>query len=578
MITGQKDKGFFEWSRWYSHPSTLSILISLVLIGFSFYSSRLGLPWSDEASDILPSYKFLLGQIPFVDEFNILQLSNILTYPVFKLFYLFNHHQINGLFIFARSFYTVLAVLSSIYLIRLLSFYIPVYLAILIAINMACFAPLGLRSPFYDNLALLFLTLGFFSLFRAVDLSINSATNPKWMLLASGVWLGLSAAVYPPLGLCWFFIGLAYKQLSLERLTFYLIGIALGCAWLAVVIGYIGIQPFLAALHKNSTGNSSLIEGFEFGLKPAIIWYYQIAKDISPFLTSLVMLGFFQRYFKHTALWQLALTTVLLSLIGWIIFRVHSPFGEGMGYTVALFLCAPFLYIFLNTHSQAKSLFYFVWIPSLLTFPIVAFVSALTGLSTVIALFSGALVSLIFIVLIVRSLICSDLIKKIHLLASFLAVLLVSYGYQFANLHYSYAEGHLKDPHCFDHGAFKNLCTSQPLFEFMQTLHQKLQPFAKQHKTLSILGPVGIGYFIDDFIPFNNDAYLTNINTIFSFFDLKGKYPDIMLIIYGGPKFLLYTPEQMNPIVSHLLSINYHPYFKGQYYDIYTRNLDMRTL
>lgn len=87
----------------------LSILISLILVGLTFHSLHFGIPWNDESSHILPSYKFLLGQTPFIDEYNLLQLTPLLTYPFFKLFYLFHHHHLDGIFIFERRLYTVIA-------------------------------------------------------------------------------------------------------------------------------------------------------------------------------------------------------------------------------------------------------------------------------------------------------------------------------------------------------------------------------------------------------------------------------------------------------------------------------------
>lgn len=558
--------------------NVLSILISLILMGCTFYSLHFGIPWHDEASHILPSYKFLLGQRPFIDEYGPIQLSAILTYPAFKLFYLLNHHSIDGIFIFERRLYTVISILSFFYLSRLLSFYLPLYLAILLGINLVSFAPFGLHSPFYDTLTQLFLTLGYFSLFRAAYLSSVGSKNPKWMFFVSGIWLGLTATIYPPLGICWVFAGLAYPYFTRERLKFYLMGLSLGVAWLIAVIGYIGIKQFFLSMHLVQVTDhpSSKLTALQMG----ITWYYHIFRQINIFFLALIIIRLFKNKFQDTLVWKISLLIILASLIIWIIFTQDSSFtahGNSMGYTIAFFLCAPFLYLYLHSNKLAQSLFVYVWIPSLLTCPIVASISGSMGTSTVIVAFSGALVSLIFVCILFKSFVSPPWFEKISLSC---LLLLVACAYQTANLKHFYGE---VSPHpnqyCFRQGALKSICSSSQTAQLITQLEEKLQPFSGQNKTLSIFSIIGVGYFVKDFIPLIDTAYPSNLDNTLSFLNSKHQYPDIILIIKDfRPYWTRGDLPPLPPDVLKLLSEKYRLNTEEPSFVIYLKACKTRAL
>ena len=371
----------------------ISLIFILYLIGLSFYSLHFGIPWNDEASHILPSYKYLLGQTPFIDEYNIIQLPAILTYPVFKIFYLLNHHQIDGLFIFKRRLYTTIAVFCSIFLARILSHYLPLFLALLISINLVSFVPFELHSPFYDNFVLLFLTLGVFNLFHTIFVDRTKNLNAKYNFLWTGICFGLTSSIYPPFVLSWFFVVLGYRHFSVKHLSYYGIGLILGVGWLALTILIIGFDKFILALHWGP--HRQIIDMYRLGLMAGIERYYGVLRMLSPFFLVLLIIRLLSNRLRNSIGVQLLLVITIFALVAFIL-KIQSAFGYGMAYTAGFFLAAPFLFMFLHTHLMAKMLMRYVWIPSFISCAVVSFCSGSSGYSSVIGAFPGAIVGLLF--------------------------------------------------------------------------------------------------------------------------------------------------------------------------------------
>jgi len=551
-----------------SVKNIISTVIGLIIICFTFYSLHLGAPWNDEASEMLPTYKFLLGQIPFVDEYNIIQFPALLTFPIFKLFYWINHHSIEGIFIFERRFYTVLSILACLYLTKILCFYIPFYISFLIAVNIISFLPLGVHSPSYDNFALLFFTLGIFSLFRAIDLSKINLNNPNVSLnknfLICGIWLGLASSIYPPLVLSWIFLAFFYKYLTTSKVKYYLLGLGLGVSWLVIIIFFIGIKHFLMALHHNNVSNQ-LIVGIVLDILPAAKRYSQIFLKISPSLMMLILTYFFKKKYVNTLLWQICCILSLVSLAV-LVLNVRTDFGYGSGYTMALFLATPFLYLYLYKERLSSSLFWSIWLPAFICLPVIADVSGSLGYSTLIVIFSGALVSLIFIYLIFINLINHSSIQKIiKPFLIYIIFIVIAYNYQNANLNYYFADfTGSSDKYCFKQGALKNICTSKNIAQIFIDIEKSLSTLPGQHKSLSVLSTQNaVYYFFDNFIPLIDNAYVSILpNTVQFYLDTKN-WPDVLILKNDS--------QEIPSFVLTFLMLKYHLYDRLQNYSIYTQ-------
>lgn len=456
-------------------------------------------------------------------------------------------------------------------MIRIIRFYLPFYVAILIGINLISFAPLGLHSPFYDTFALLFLTLGFFSFFRAVSLSLALHENSKWMYFVTGLLLGLAASIYPPLIVCWLFISLAHSSLDIEKFKYYSVGLGLGVLWLVFILSYIGLRQFVLSLSWSHIEQFAVSSKVEYALKPALVWYTAIFKSIIPLLALLLLIRLLGQKFKKNRIWQALLGVYLLVLIAGIVFIVHSSFGNGMGYTVALFLSCPFLYSYLYNHPQAKIMFRCIWTPSFISIFIVAFVSGTSGFSTVIAAFAGSLVSLIFICLVYNSWVTPRWLQTIGLVSG---LLIMACAYQAANLRffYSTAEANaLPNQACFNHGPLRELCSNRQAIQFINDLEQKLQPFSGQKKTLSIISIINVGYFINDFLPLTYNAYATWGDDMVNFFDRIHHYPDIILTIKPLLPYWGSESETNSPLALQVLSQKYQLYVQDDYLSIYIK-------
>ncbi len=237
-------------SAWVCFAALLLLFLLLL------WRSPYGFDWSDEAYQSVVPYRLLQGDRPFIDTWEVHQLSGMIALPFLSVFSAFSGGSMEGVLLFFR--YVALAIqlcvaLYAFFTLRRRHGDVPAALAAGLILMHSHYA---MNNFFYNTMTLEFLLLSAFLLFDAGE-RIGGAR--AWLSLASGAAYALAVLAYPyilltlPVWLAYWFIGTRVDAARRRRgrMGMWLLGIVcIAAAFAAFVLS----RCPLDALAKNLSG------------------------------------------------------------------------------------------------------------------------------------------------------------------------------------------------------------------------------------------------------------------------------------------------------------------------------------
>ena len=199
-----------------------SLFFCLVLLGGLFVALLWRLPygfdWSDEAYQAVVPYRFVLGDRPIIDTWEVHQFSGLIALPFLRLFLLFTGGSTQGVLLFFRFVNVILQGLVALYgffVLRRKSGDLPAVLAGGLILMHAHYA---MNNFFYNSMTLLFLILSVLLLFDGLDRLEGRCLKGKAPFFAAlaGASYALAVQAYPYL-LISLPVWIAYWILFLKR-------------------------------------------------------------------------------------------------------------------------------------------------------------------------------------------------------------------------------------------------------------------------------------------------------------------------------------------------------------------------
>ena len=224
-------------------PASLATSLFLVVAVASYIRLYFTIDFTDEALYTAIPYRFVLGDRPFIDEWNMAQLAGLILYPFVKAFIL-ARNSTEWIILYTRHVAFGLSALVSITVFLSLKGHVGRNAALLFSVLPVVFVPYNLLGPGYNALGGGFLTAG---VFLAWD-PARRAHNGLWIPVA-GLAHGLAVFSYPTLlvpSLCFlaFLIGTAPHKVK----TFLLYGVGALVGPGALLLAFrVHVQDVLAA-------------------------------------------------------------------------------------------------------------------------------------------------------------------------------------------------------------------------------------------------------------------------------------------------------------------------------------------
>ena len=152
-----------------------------------------GVGFEDEAFYAAIPYRFVLGDIPFLDELNAQQFSAVLTFPLVKS-WVWLQGGTAGLILFLRHVYLIFALFVGYNVFLAVRKTVGDAGAILIALMPVLFVPFNIPTLSYNTMGMGLLTIGVCASLRAVE-----STRPRRLFVVAGIAHGLACVAYPSL-------------------------------------------------------------------------------------------------------------------------------------------------------------------------------------------------------------------------------------------------------------------------------------------------------------------------------------------------------------------------------------------
>lgn len=283
------------------------------------------------------SYRFLLGDRPFVDEFNFVQIGSLVLQPFISLFYKIRGNM-DGVLLYCRFLFLLFCGLQAFVVIRTLAPFTGKRAAWLFALLPVLFTPYQIPSLSYNTLG-----AGFF----LIGTLLNYGGRGRIAFLAIGFSFALASTVYPTLVLP-SLLSLAVCRPSGQKFK----GILLGAAtWLVLFLPHLiplnaeGLLRARQYLTTMSYGEASLPHWAPLTLGKRE-WFLLLGLFSVPFLGKIR---------KHWLALLVLAVPALAGSFGW----------RDTGFILYLsFAALPCLY-WLREDSITRELFLKVWCPSL---------------------------------------------------------------------------------------------------------------------------------------------------------------------------------------------------------------------
>ncbi len=369
----------------------LATLVVLWVVATSFYRLRFGVDVYDESFYAVLAQRFLLGDRPYIDEYNLRQTGSLFTLP-FYWTYLQVVGSNEGIIYFLRLLYFALqgAVAWSVY--RFASSLTRWPFALLVSALPISFMPFCVPTCSYNTFGYSFFAIGCFTGLRSLLLQ----PLPRQTSVVAGIAHGLACVAYPPLVIP--VIGFAAAtRLHTRRLW----GYAAGVAGVGVVVGA-ALAPSIARGLPDALAYEAMFTRPRGWTKLASILGSVVRVAPGEWL-AFASLGVIAWLCRRYPVLRKVLLPALLPLVIWWFSEVRPEFDHlvlrhalSLQATVSLGLLCGFFLLFATSGPVRRTLFYGGFLPSLLAGVTIAFASDQTGsMNAGLGLFVAAALGLV---------------------------------------------------------------------------------------------------------------------------------------------------------------------------------------
>lgn len=388
-----------------SHPQLIksrlekigNIVLCLFVVAALFltwYRLRFGVDFSDEAFYIAMSYRFALGDKPFVDELSVGQTFAFLIIPFTKL-HLWLHGSLDGIVLFMRHLYLVFVCAIAVVVYGSLSLFVRQKVALLTALCCVVFSYFFIPTLSYNTLSGGLLVGGLFSGLYI----IQKAVHPYYFLF-TGLFFGLAIIAYPPLLMA----ALLYVAVIVPWLSHRRMSSMIACLTGIVLVG-IGVVPLL--MQAGSETLAACLEystslGVQGGGFQKVKWIVSTLLLSLPhpamLFTLLILIGI--TYYKKPLWCGFLLLLFPLTFMPLRAFVTTSS----MMFINYYCLLAPFLALLVWEKKAVRRLFLGAWLPAFVAGLITAWSSGNGAPNASIGWFTGALVTAVLMALVFHEL------------------------------------------------------------------------------------------------------------------------------------------------------------------------------
>jgi hypothetical protein len=552
---------------------TTSTLITFgVIMIASYLRIYLGIDFTDEAFYISLPYRFVLGNLPIVDEQSIYQFAGVLTYPFFKVFHLIYSGN-ESIVLYARHLYFLAVSLLGLLTFTAFKHQLGWQRALLIASICVLYTPFNIMGLSYNALAMLTFTAGLLTCYMGY--SEPARQSPCFIL--SGFFFSLAVFAYPTFSIPVLASVLITALLSNYKKVFsnFSVGVLPLLLLLSVLIYLAGSQIENIFSYLQLTGYTNKNVRQFYGLYTS--WFTTLPH--TSVLGIMLLLIFYNYFLSYRSKLSDSRPNVVVTLVGllsaltlpWllVLFFVQRAIASHQiqmwHYMLNnLSLLAPIYYPQVKQYPFVKKLMLIIWLPSF----IAGLITALSSGNGLINFMVGALPAFIVFV-IVFYLAVGKIIQEIFInnhinlpyvssllsFISLLSILMILLLYKYT---YFYRDASLQElTWKVSNGPYRHLWTSSANFHHLNQISLDLAAIKKSYKPKSIICyPSYSGvYLLSGLLPETNSVWLFpkiyNQMTL-EFFLNNSKKPDIAFIA----KNLLQMPD--DPLVAFFNTTSYY--------------------
>jgi hypothetical protein len=371
-----------------SRPVVLSIAVSSIALIALTYRILLGVDFTDECLYIATTYRFVLGDRPFIDELGFTQMASVLLYPFYKIYYLVIGST-DGIVLFSRVLYVLFSLTVGIVIAVSAQHIIPRTLALSLILLCGTFLPFSIPSLSYNTLGMGFLTIGLYVM-----------CTPYWSrmpaapcLVVAGISHSLAVFVYPTHLLSvlaitlLLFCGCAGQG---RHSYWYIVGGLIPVAVLLMLFLNVGVSDFeqsyrfVLSWGKHQNGFAKWSSGLAQIFERTPRWYL--------FLPAVALWSWTLRRWSPYALVPFVIVCLLCNYSG---FEGHL---RSMGLVIYLGLLTPVLLLFEDSGPFRKPA-WFLWVASFIAGNVSLWSSANNaGPNAALGLFPAAVLTLICVI------------------------------------------------------------------------------------------------------------------------------------------------------------------------------------
>lgn len=533
------------------------------MLYFSIKSLYFGFSGHDEAFYIAIPYRFVLGDRPFIDEYNLAQIAGLILVPAVKLFLGIEKSTL-GIIIFARYLYFFVSLLLATLIYFIFKRITSKSAALLLALPCIIFAPFNLHAMSYNSLAMLLLTTGCFLGFLAIavfqqhfkDEDFSKFDKVNFLLLCTGGSLGLMSICYPTLSLfcAAYLAAILFFMPGVKTFWYYSLGVSVSIFWFLLMAIHVGWKQLSIDLqYIQSFG----IEGGGFTKLIHVIggiWLNIPHKHIMAILLLAMIL------LKNHKIVQSLIKLALLAIITIPVLKVPSWAGAAY-FLINLTVLSPFLYWNIRNLPYVKTLFFAIVLPSLFAGVVTGWSSGEGMINSVLGLFPASLVTVYFLMLHDSNGPSSEDI----LTADFLLIIpiIVALTLQYFNYSFTYEDAPSSQLNTkILSGPFAGIYTLQETQNFSNQLESDIAQLSEANQRILFFDDFPAGYLFTNMKPASNSVWLfskelfsgVDRNATLNYYRSEKIWPGLIVKILNVPSAtftvpqLLYSENQDDPL------------------------------
>jgi hypothetical protein len=347
--------------------ATLAVAAAVVVFAAMAWRIRYGVEFHDEPYYAGVTYRFVLGDRPFVDEMNFLQLASLLTFPFVKAWVAVTGGT-TGVILFLRVLWLAFAAGVSAAGFLLLRRFMRWPVALVASLIPLVAAPFSITTLSYNTMGAGFLALGMvLGAWATVE-----GRDRRW-LLAAGLAHGIAVVAYPTLVVAVFAFAAAlvvlYRREALRPLGAYVGGGAIVATLLAGLLlhaglGNVGIAwRYMTSLGGYAGGGSKIghiirTAGVFFAHQPVFLAMLAVS------LVAVLALG-------DRGRWALLLPVAAIFPVGGM-----AAYTADMGALILYGLAGVWLGLFVRGRPRAQRLYVWGVLPALVGSAVTAYTSS----------------------------------------------------------------------------------------------------------------------------------------------------------------------------------------------------------